>query len=100
MIPRAEAVRRGPDRPRGGPDRHPGGGIAGVQAHALHERRADRLRQVTADHPAVQAVDAEINRVQDKIAQLNQQMVAVAAGRPGAAVSDGPGEAAGTDRAL
>jgi succinoglycan biosynthesis transport protein ExoP len=37
----------------------------------LQHRRADRLRQLTAGHPAVQALDVEINQVEKRLADLN-----------------------------
>ena len=39
----------------------------------LQTRRADRLRQVTADHPAVKALDSEIAQIKAQIANLNAE---------------------------
>ena len=52
-----------------------GGGRPGLQARVdeLKRRRADRLRQVTEDHPGVAALDTEIAEVEGQIAEMDRQ---------------------------
>ncbi|UCG49722.1 MAG: hypothetical protein JSU94_08055, partial [Phycisphaerales bacterium] len=59
----------------GGRDVAAGGGRSGLQARVeeLKRRRADRLRQVTEDHPGVAALDAEIAEVAGQIAGMDRQ---------------------------
>ncbi len=40
----------------------------------LQDRRADRLRQVTPDHPAVRALDSEIANLKSQIADLDREL--------------------------
>jgi polysaccharide biosynthesis transport protein len=39
----------------------------------LQDRRTDRLRQITPDHPAVKALDAEIADIRSQIAELDKE---------------------------